>query len=68
MCRCCMPMQLGEYEQAVRDYSAALQLDTSNTYAFYNRGITRDRLGDFEGAVEVGSWWGGVGVHLQLLS
>ena len=33
------------------DYSAALAVDPRSAYALYNRGITRDRLGDCEAAV-----------------
>jgi lipoprotein NlpI len=36
----------------VADYSAALSVDPANSYALYNRGITRDRQGDFGGAVD----------------
>ena len=45
-------MQVGEYEKAVEDYSQALKVDPHNSYAYYNRGITRDRSGDYEGAIE----------------
>lgn len=45
-------LQVGEYEKAVQDYSQALQVDPHNSYAYYNRGITRDRSGDYEGAIE----------------
>ena len=44
-------MQIGDYERAVEDYSQALQVDPGNSYAYYNRGITRDRSGDYEGAI-----------------
>ena len=44
-------VQVGEYERAVEDYTQALQVDPHNSYAFYNRGITRDRSGDYEGAI-----------------
>lgn len=36
----------------MEDYSQALQVDPHNSYAYYNRGITRDRSGDYEGAIE----------------
>lgn len=45
-------MQVGDYEKAVGDYSEALLVDPNNSYAYYNRGITRDRSGDYEGAIE----------------
>lgn len=48
-------VQLGEYEQAVRDYGAAIALDPTNAYAYYNRGITEDKLADFKGAIAVGA-------------
>lgn len=35
----------------MEDYSEALQVDPQNSYAFYNRGITRDRSGDYQGAI-----------------
>ncbi len=44
-------LQVGEYERAVEDYSQAVQVDPHNSYAYYNRGITRDRSGDYEGAI-----------------
>ena len=46
-----MAIQVGEYERAVEDYTQALQVDPQNSYAYYNRGITRDRSGDYEGAI-----------------
>lgn len=49
--RSCHPLQLGEYSAALADYEAALALDPSSSYAHYNVGIVRDRLGDFAGAV-----------------
>lgn len=45
-------VQVGNYEQAVQDYTKALQVEPGNSYAYYNRGITRDRNGDYQGAVE----------------
>jgi Flp pilus assembly protein TadD len=33
------------------DYTRALEVDPANSFAYYNRGITKDRMGDFEGAV-----------------
>ena len=44
-------LQVGDYERAVEDYSQALLVDPQNSYAYYNRGITRDRSGDYEGAI-----------------
>lgn len=45
-------LQVGNHERAIEDYTQALQVDPQNSYAFYNRGITRDGSGDYEGAVE----------------
>lgn len=44
--------QLGSHVEAVADYSRAILLEPSNSYAHYNLGITRDRLGGYSGAVE----------------
>lgn len=44
-------MQLGQYDKALTDYTRAIALDRSSSYAHYNRGIVRDRQGDFAGAV-----------------
>jgi tetratricopeptide (TPR) repeat protein len=43
---------MGDYQRAVADYSAAIDSEPRNSFAYYNRGITRDRLGDFAGAIE----------------
>lgn len=43
--------QLGDYTQAISDYSRAIELEPNNSFAFYNRGITRERRGDLAGAV-----------------
>ena len=45
-------LQLGNYVAAVADYTRALEVEPANSFAYYNRGITRDRMGDFMGAVE----------------
>lgn len=47
---CCW-LQLGQYDKAIVDYTRALEVDPANSFAYYNRGITKDRMGDFEGAV-----------------
>jgi tetratricopeptide (TPR) repeat protein len=49
-CHVCAP-QLGKYDLAIQDYTKALEVDPANSFAYYNRGITKDRMGDFEGAV-----------------
>ena len=46
-----------EFQLAVLDYSAAITADPRNSFAYYNRGITRDRCGEGEGGGEwVGRW------------
>lgn len=45
-------MQMGQHGAAVQDYSAALQVQGNSPSALYNRGISRDRVGDLEGAVD----------------
>ena len=30
--------KLGLYDQAIKDYSSALEIDPNNVYAYYNRG------------------------------
>lgn len=48
----CLPdPQLGQFDKAITDYTRALEVDAANSFAYYNRGITKDRQGDFEGAV-----------------
>jgi tetratricopeptide (TPR) repeat protein len=44
--------QLGEYQEALADYTAAIAADPASSLAVYNRGITHDRLGDFAAAVQ----------------
>jgi len=62
---CCGPaatLQLGEFAEAVECYTAAIRLDPTSSYAHYNRGITKDKQGDFRGAIEVSSRECGRGV------
>jgi tetratricopeptide (TPR) repeat protein len=44
--------KIGDYEEAISDYEAALKVDPSSSFAYYNCGIARDRNGDFAGAVK----------------
>lgn len=43
--------QLKDFSSAIRDYTRALEVDPTNAYAFYNRGISHDRNGDFAEAI-----------------
>lgn len=43
--------KLGEFDKAILDYSAAIELDDKNPYAYYNWGISYDRKGDYEKAI-----------------
>lgn len=37
---------------AIDDYNKAIELDPNNPFAFYNRGISYDRKGDFKQAID----------------
>jgi len=52
---CLTHVQLGEYTKAVECYSAAIRVEPNNSFAHYNRGITKDKLSDFLGAIKVGT-------------
>ncbi len=41
----------GNLESAISDYSLAIAFDGSSPFAFYNRGLARERSGDLEGAL-----------------
>jgi len=41
----------GDYEQAITEYTKAIQLDPSLSSPFYNRGIAYSRIGDYENAI-----------------
>ena len=55
--------------QAISDYTRALSLDPDNAYAFYNRGISKDRSGEYAGAIQdftkVGHWCAGAGMQAR---
>ena len=36
----------------IEDYNKALDLDPNYTEAYYNRGLAKDELQDYEGAIE----------------
>ena len=38
----------GRYEEAVADFDKVIELNPENTYAYYNRGLAKFRLGDLE--------------------
>lgn len=39
--------KLGQYEEAIQDYSTVLEIDESNIHALHNRGISYERLGQY---------------------
>lgn len=42
---------MGEHALAIADYTRSIAVEPRSSYAHYNRGITRDRLADYDGAV-----------------
>lgn len=36
--------KLGQYQEAIRDYTRVIQLDGENIHALHNRGISYERL------------------------
>ncbi len=48
---CCVPTPADPHRCPPADYTAALGIDPRNAYAFYNRGISHDRSGDYEAAI-----------------
>lgn len=40
--------KLGQYAEAVEDYTKVLELDTMNTHALHNRGISYQRMEEFD--------------------
>lgn len=43
-----------EFAKAISDYTVAWELQPTNAYTLYNRGISKDRAGDYVGAIEGG--------------
>lgn len=43
--------KLRMYNDAINDYSKALDLDNKNAFAYYNRGISYDKKGDYDNAI-----------------
>ena len=37
---------------AIQDYTTAISIDPKNAYTYYNKGISLDRRGDFDEAIE----------------
>ena len=44
--------RLGNYRDALNDYSAAIEVDPADSYPFYNRAIVHKRLGNLPQAIE----------------
>lgn len=44
--------KLGKFDDAIADYSTAIQIDPKNAYTYYNKGISLDRRGNYEQAIE----------------
>ena len=44
-------LKLGDYKQAVADYTEAIRLDPEHTWAYYERGTVYYSLGDYERAI-----------------
>lgn len=45
-------LQIGQFDKALEDYTAALEADPRSSYALYNRGILNDRLGCYAAAIK----------------
>lgn len=39
------------YDLAVSDYSRSLEIENKNAFAYYNRGISYDKKGDYVEAI-----------------
>jgi tetratricopeptide (TPR) repeat protein len=44
--------KLGDFDNAIKDYSEAIKLDPHNAFTFYNKGISLDRQGKYKEAIE----------------
>lgn len=40
------------YNDAISDYSKTIEIDPRNAYAYYNRGISYDKMGDYNLAIK----------------
>jgi tetratricopeptide (TPR) repeat protein len=43
-------MQLGRYRKAIAEFDRAIEAGVRDPYAFYNRGVSKSRVGDSDGA------------------
>ena len=43
--------QIAEYIEAIEDYSKAIEVNSQYTYAYNNRGVTKEILKDYMGAI-----------------
>ncbi|MCU4139364.1 MAG: hypothetical protein MW690_001296 [Methanophagales archaeon] len=50
--RLCIHAELNEYEQAIEDFSKAIELNPNYAGAYYNRGIAYAKLNQHERAIE----------------
>ena len=43
--------KIGNFDNAIQDYSTAISIDPNNAFTYYNKGISLDRKGDFDNAI-----------------
>ena len=43
--------KLNRFDEAILDYTRAIQIDPNNAYTYYNKGISLDRKGDYDKAI-----------------
>ena len=43
--------RLGQYSEAIQDFSSVIDLDAENANAFFNRGCCFDSIGDIDRAI-----------------